>query len=102
MNNGMWVFQPGVNYASKKYADTYFSVTNAGTLASGLSAYTAKAGLKDAHVGLSVGYNFSKSWSAMGSLSVGRLLGNFARSPIIKTGGTPNMVAVGVGVGYSF
>lgn len=88
------------------FADTYFSVTPAGTVASGLPAYTAEGGIKDltfalfANQSLSGDLRQGLSLFALGSYS--RLLGDFKRSPIVSIAGDKDQYFAAVGLAYTF
>jgi len=71
-----------VTAVSDGYAETYFSVSAAGAAASGLEAYTAGGGLKDAGLDLSLGYALSDRNTITGLVSYRRLLGDVADSPV--------------------
>ena len=88
--------------ANKDYADTYFSVSSADALASGLPAYTAKGGLKDLGLGVNTNYAMSRNWIVTGFVNYNRLMGDFADSPIVDLEGNSNQIIAGLGLGYAF
>lgn len=92
----------GATYASDDYADTYFSVSPAGSLTSGLPSFTAKGGLKDAGGQLTATYRLGDNWGVAANASYRRLLGDFADSPVVTNGGNPNQLSGGIGVFYTF
>ena len=89
-----------------KYADYYFSVSPADTLASGLRTFDADGGLKEWSVGLLVGRSLSgdlrRGWGLFGIANYSRLLGDFKRSPLVADRGSANQWFAGGGVGYTF
>jgi MipA family protein len=89
-------------YASAKYARKYFSVNAAGAIASGLSIFNAKRGIKDVGGSLSARYAIDKRWSLFGIGAYKRLVGRSAVSPIVKNEGNPNQFVGGIGIGLSF
>ncbi|AYJ86407.1 MipA/OmpV family protein [Sphingomonas paeninsulae] len=76
------------DYVGGKYAQTYFGVTPGQSIASGLATYTPGDGFKDVSAGLGVNYSLTGdlrhglSLFAVGSYE--RLLGDFARSPVVN------------------
>lgn len=89
------------------YARTYFGVTPAGALASGLPAYTLGGGLKDLNLSAGVSRALGngtllKGWSAFGAVGVSRVLGDFADSPVVRIAGEENTFFGSIGIAYSF
>ncbi|PTM42771.1 MipA/OmpV family protein [Bosea sp. 124] len=91
-----------IEFADKKYSNAYFGVTPVGAAASGLPTYTASAGLTKAEIGLNARYLFSPNWGITGRVAYGRLLGDAAKSPIVKQEGSANQFSTVVGVLYRF
>ena len=87
--------------ASDGYAETYFSVGAAGAAASGLPAFDAGGGIKDAGLDLSLVYRVTDRTSVTGLVSWRRLLGDFADSPV-TTRGSPDQVTFGLALTRSF
>jgi outer membrane scaffolding protein for murein synthesis (MipA/OmpV family) len=90
-----------------RYARTYFSVTPAGSLRSGLPVYNAHGGWKSARATLLVGQALTGDLrhprlSLFAGLSYARELGNFRRSPIVSVAGSPNQYLATAGLAYSF
>jgi MipA family protein len=94
------------DFVGERYADYYFSVTPAGSLASGLATYDADGGFKS--WSLSLGGAHSLSGDLLGGLalfgvgSYTRLRGDFADSPIVSSAGSPNQWFGAVGLSYTF
>ena len=94
------------DFVGEGYADYYFSVTPAGSLASGLATYDADGGFKSWTLGLAGAH--SLTGDLLGGLSmfaVGtytRLRGDFAASPIVSTAGSPNQWFAALGLSYTF
>ncbi len=89
-------------YASGEYARNYFTVTSAGSIASGLPTFNAKSGIKDVGASVSARYALDKRWSLFGIGAYKRLAGSFADSPIVKGAGSPDQFVGGIGIGWSF
>lgn len=88
-----------VKYASSSYMQAYFGVSPTQSAASGLAAYQPAAGLAMAQVGLTGGFPISREIYIFSSVSVQRLLGDAADSPIVRKKTQP---AAFVGAVYSF
>ena len=88
------------------YADSYFSITPADTLASGLRTFDADGGYKGWKAGLlanqSLSGDLTRGLSLFGTASYGRLAGDFRRSPIVADRGSATQWFGAVGLGYSF
>jgi outer membrane scaffolding protein for murein synthesis (MipA/OmpV family) len=89
------------------YARTYFSVTPAGSLRSGLPVYAAHGGWKSYRLGLALGQTLigdlrHPRLSLFVGASYGRELGNFRRSPIVSIAGSPTQYLATAGLAYSF
>ena len=88
-----------VKFGSSSYMQSYFGVSPAQSTASGLAAYRPAAGLAMAQVGLTGGFPISREIYIISSLSMQRLMGDAANSPIVKKKTQP---AAFVGAVYSF
>jgi outer membrane protein len=95
------------DHVGDRYARTYFSVTPAGALASGLPAFAADGGWKSWRTTLLVGQTLTgdlrhPGLSLFGGVSYSRLLGDFARSPIVRIAGDRDQYMALAGLAYSF
>lgn len=95
------------NHVDEDYADYYFSVTPAQSLASGLPAFDAGSGFKDAGATLFLGFdldgdltNGGLAVAAIGGYS--RMLGDAKRTPFTSVRGDADQWMVGAGIGYTF
>ncbi|MEP2102041.1 MAG: MipA/OmpV family protein [Parasphingorhabdus sp.] len=100
-------FSISADHVDDDYANYYFSVSPAGTVASGLPTFSATGGWKN--VGASVfGAIDLDGNAANGGFSVillgnySRLLGDAKRSPITSIRGDANQYFGAIGVGYTF
>ncbi len=88
------------------YADAYYSITPADTLASGLRTFDADGGYKGWKAGLlanqSLSGDLTRGLSLFGTANVGRLAGDFRRSPIVADRGSATQWLGAVGLAYSF
>ena len=97
----------GVNFIDDAYANYNFSVSPAGSVASGLPAYTAHGGLKDANVGAFTAFDLNGNFLDGGpAIGVGalysRLMGSAAETPITSLRGSRGQLIFGGGVSYTF
>ena len=93
-------------YVGGEYADTYFSVTPAGSLLSTLPTYNAGKGWKNYSVTAIGTYALTgdllHGLSLVAGASYSRLLGDFADSPIVSIAGDRNQFLGAVGLAYTF
>jgi len=101
------VLSVGSDHVGRGYAQTYFSVTPAGSLVSGLPIYTADRGWKNVRGSLFLAQVLTGDLrdphlSLFAGASYSRLLGDFARSPIVSIRGDRNQYLATLGLAYSF
>ena len=93
-------------YVSGDFADTYYSITPAGALASGLRAYDADGGWKNARGTLLATYSLSgdlrRGAAIFGVASYSKLFGDFKRSPIVRDAGDSGQFFTALGISYTF
>ncbi len=121
-DSGIW--QPSVNYftplstkaavglfataehAGRGYARRYFSIDPNQSVASGLPVYNARSGWKDWSVGglatYSITGNLLKGWKLVGGVTYGRMVNDFADSPIVSQAGSRGQWLSALGVAYTF
>jgi MipA family protein len=92
-------FSAGLNWADKKYTQTYFGVTSAQAARSRFKQFTTKGGIKSVELGVALNYKIDKNWSAITNLNYSQLRGDAATSPVIEKKSQP-MAAIGVN--YTF
>lgn len=73
-------------WVNQDYARTYFGVTPAEAVASGLAAYRPGSGIRDVGMSLTAGYWFSPRIGVMGAVGANYLVGDFADSPVTDEG----------------
>lgn len=99
--------QVSVQFGNGKYADYNYAITPEGAAASGLPAYDAKGGLKEASLGIATARDLDGDF-LNGGFAVGvgamysRLFGSAARTPITSIRGSRNQWSFGCGVSYAF
>lgn len=96
----------GAEFVSNKYADYYFTVGPADSLASGLPIFNADGGMKNWKAGLllnqSITGNLLGGVSLFGTAQYSRLVGDFKRSPIVADRGSPNQWLLATGLAYTW
>ena len=96
----------GAEFASGKFADYYFSISPADSLASGLPVFDADGGMKSWKAGLlvnqSVTGDLTGGISVFGTANYARLLGDFADSPIVADRGSRNQWLLAAGLAYTW
>lgn len=93
---------PRVSFADAKFQRAYFGVEPAAALASGLPAYRPSGGLYAAGIASSASYQFNPRWGFFGFARYERLLGDAARSPIVRELGSRTQLSGGLGLSYTF
>jgi outer membrane scaffolding protein for murein synthesis (MipA/OmpV family) len=98
----------GAEFVSNKYADYYFSVSPAESLATGgiLPVYDADGGMKNWKLSLlinqSLSGNLLHGLSIFGIGSYSRLVGDFKDSPIVSQRGSANQWLGAIGLAYTW
>ncbi len=94
------------DYMGGGYAETYFSVDSAGSLASGLPVFSARKGWKDWTLGgigaVSLTGDLTHGLAAVAALNYRRMLNDAAASPVTSIAGTPDQLTGIIGLAYSF
>lgn len=76
-----FAFATAANGSSQR---AWFGVDDNQSAASGYPVYTLGSGLRNLQLGASVNHFFARRWIAIGGLSLGRVLGEAADSPIVR------------------
>jgi outer membrane scaffolding protein for murein synthesis (MipA/OmpV family) len=96
----------GIDFVDNKYADYYYSITPAGSLASGLPVFDADGGMKSWKLGLllnqSIGGDLLHGLSIFGAGQYSRLVGDFRRAPIVSIRGSAGQWVGAVGLAYTW
>ena len=94
------------DFVGDGYADYYYDVTPAGSLASGLATYDADGGFKSWSLSLAGAHSITGDLlGGLGLFAVGaytRLSGDFADSPIVSTAGSRHQWFGAIGLSYTF
>lgn len=98
----------GAEFVSNKYADYYFSISPADSVATGgvLPAFDADGGMKHWKVGLLLNQSLSgdllHGFSIFGTANYFRLVGDFKRSPIVSDRGNASQWLLAGGLAYTW
>ncbi|PCH64048.1 MAG: hypothetical protein COC09_03780 [Gammaproteobacteria bacterium] len=90
------------SWANDDYMQSYFGVTDAQAVKSGLSRFDSKSGFKDVGLQVKATYAVSPRWSLEGQVGYWHLLNDAADSPIVKDEGSADQVRGLVGLSYQF
>ena len=94
-------FELETTFGNENYMDTYFGVDEADSKASGLPTFEAGNSFRDITLTTNIAFFFSPTWGLFTRLSVSRLLGDAADSPVTSVG-DENQYFAGTGVIYRF
>ena len=89
----------GATFAGENYMESYFGVSAAQSVRSGLSQYDSDAGFKDINAGVFVTQKLNENWSVNGLARFSQLLGDAADSPIVED---ESQLQTGLFVAYTF
>ena len=93
---------PRVLFSDARYQRTYFGVSPDVSLATGLPVYRPSGGVHAVALASGVSYQFSNRWGMFGYGRYARLVGDAAKSPIVRELGSRNQLSGGVGLNYTF
>ena len=77
-------FGPSLNWANKKYMQTYFGIDATQSAASLLPVYTAGSGIKDYAINVRWLHFYSGTWFSNAGYSFKRLAGGVRQSPLVQ------------------
>ncbi|UUR07363.1 MipA/OmpV family protein [Sphingomonas glaciei] len=93
---------PRLLFSDDRYQRAYFGVTPAAALRTGLPVYTPGGGVHAVALAGGVQTQFGPRWGLFGYARGERLVGDAAKSPIVRTYGRRNQLSAGIGVSYAF
>ncbi|WP_374356831.1 MipA/OmpV family protein [Chitinimonas sp.] len=88
-----------INWADSKYMGAYFGVSRQQAARSAYRAFEAKAGVKSVDLGLALAWQLDKHWSINPAVTVSRLQGDAAASPITER---RTQTSISAAVAYTF
>jgi outer membrane protein len=93
---------PRILFSDARFQRAYFGVTPAVSLASGLPAYRPGGGVHAVALASGLSYELTSRWGVFGYARYARLVGDAARSPIVRQLGSRNQLSGGIGLNYIF
>lgn len=93
---------PRILISDSRFQRAYFGVTPAASLASGLPVYRPSGGVYALALASGVNYSLDKRWGVFGYGRYERLVGDAAKSPIVREFGSRNQWSAGIGLSYTF
>lgn len=93
---------PRILFADARYQRAYFGVTAPASLASGLPTDRPGGGIYGVALTSGALYRLSDRWGVFGFARYERLVGDAAKSPIIREYGSRNQLSGGIGLNYTF
>jgi outer membrane protein len=93
---------PRILFSNARYQRAYFGVTPAASLASGLPTYRPGGGVHAVAIASGATYALNSRWGLFGFARYERLVGDAAKSPIVRELGSRNQLSGGVGLNYTF
>jgi outer membrane protein len=101
-DNYVFSLGPRIIFSDARFQRAYFGVTPAASLASGLPTYRVHGGIQGVALASGMSYQLNKRWGLFGFARWERLVGQAARSPIVRQLGSRNQLSGGVGLNYTF
>lgn len=93
---------PRLLVSDGRFQRAYFGVTPAAALASGLPAYRPGGGIHGAALASGLSYQINPRVGLFGFGRYERLMGDAARSPVVRELGSRNQLSGGIGLNYTF
>lgn len=93
---------PRILIADDRYQQAYFGVSPAASLASGLPTYKPRGGIYGLAAITGLTAQLTPRWGMFGYARYERIIGDAARSPIVRQFGSRDQVSAGVGLSYTF
>jgi outer membrane protein len=93
---------PRVLFSDERYQRAFFEVAPAASLATGLSVYRPGGGVHAVAVASGLSYQFNPRFGLFGFARYERLVGDAAKSPIVRVLGSRDQASAGVGLSYTF
>ena len=93
---------PRARLSDDRYQDSYFGVTPAVALASGLPVHDPEGGVHALGIVAGLHYMVDRNWGLYTYAGYDRLIGDAADSPIIRTYGSRHQYSGGLGLFYTF
>ena len=98
----MFSVGPRVQFNNRHKEHTKNREAPRAALATGLPEYRPGGGIHSVGVASGASYQLSNRWGLFGFARYERLVGDAAKSPIVREYGSRNQVSAGIGVNYTF
>lgn len=92
---------PRLLFSDSRYQRAFFGVDAAAAAASGLPRYRPDGGLHAVALASGLSHQFSQRWGMFGFARYERLVGDAAKSPIVRELGSRNQMSAGIGLSYT-
>jgi outer membrane protein len=93
---------PRLLFSNGRYQRAYFGVDPVAALATGLPAYRPSGGVHGIALASGLSYQFNPRFGMFGYARYERLIGDAAKSPIVKELGARTQLSAGAGLSYTF
>ena len=93
---------PRVLFSDARYQRAYFGVDQVHSLESGLPVYRPSGGVHAVALASGMSYALNNHWGVFGYGRYARLVGDAAKSPIVRDFGSRNQLSGGIGLNYTF
>lgn len=93
---------PRISFATSDYMRTYYGVSAASSLATGVAAYAPGGGYRGVGLAARATYDIDRNWFVRADASWTHLSDKIADSPIMRAEGNREQFSVGLGVAYRF
>jgi outer membrane protein len=93
---------PRVLFSDSQYERAFFGVTPTAALATGLPAFRPNGGIYGIAAASGLTVQLGDHWGLFGYARYERLIGDAAKSPIVRQYGSRNQVSAGLGLSYTF
>jgi MipA family protein len=93
---------PRLLISDARYQRAYFGVTPAASLASGLPVYSPRAGVYGIAAASGMTVQLGSRWGLFSYARYERLIGDAAKSPIVRRFGSRDQLSAGLGLSYTF
>jgi outer membrane protein len=93
---------PRLLFSDSRYPRAYFGVDPAVALATGLATYRPSGGVHGVAFASGVSYQFSPRFGMFGFARYERLVGDAAKSPLVRELGSRTQLSAGIGLNYTF
>lgn len=101
-NRYVFSIGPRLLISDARYQRAYFGVTPDAALASGLATYTPGGGIYGIAAASGMSVQLDSRWGLFGYGRYERLVGDAAKSPIVRQFGSRNQLSAGFGLSYTF